>query len=136
VDEEVNSQLSSLLPSFSILINLIPRSIDLVCANMAPNWPREKGSRSLALPNMPPFVLARVNTWFHLFCLIYASVFNAWSMWLFLMCGQVVLNLLSYISGLPKRASYDLWLFTYPTGHKEELPIVMYLFNKEFLYVP
>ena len=58
-------------------MNVTPRSIDLVCANMAPNWPTEKGYVSLALPDMPPFVLPRVNTRFHLFCLIYATVLSA-----------------------------------------------------------
>ena len=41
--------LLSLALTFSILMKLTSRSIDLVCANMAPNWPREKSSRSLAL---------------------------------------------------------------------------------------
>ena len=41
--------LLSLALTFSILMKLTSRSIDLVCANMPPNWPREKSSGSLAL---------------------------------------------------------------------------------------
>jgi len=67
------------------MMKLISRSIDFGCASMAPSWPCEKGSGSLAPPGIRPFVLTRVNTWFHLFSLIYVTV---------LLRGQVVLNLL------------------------------------------
>jgi len=66
-------------------MKLISCSIDFGCASMAPSWPCEKGSRSLAPPSIRPLVLTQVNTWFHLFSLIYVTV---------LLRGQVVLNLL------------------------------------------